>query len=183
MRGGRKISILLFILATATAALFIWREECVWTDAQLGPASSIYHNRQCLSQQQTPSLPPPSLHHSSPWTESVMETYSGRTMSKCYCLSILATDFDETKWSITKLFFLFPIYILKILLNIQRDPRCIRNKRREGKEERGRTDIFPIGILVYIYQSRTNEIIEMTPINITQTEEQMMDTCHLLNSS
>lgn len=88
---------------------------------------SIDHNRQCPSQQQTPSL-----HQSCPWTERAMETHSGHTISKCFCLSILAIDFDEMKWSITKFFFLFPIYVLKVLLRVQRDPRCIRNKRKRG---------------------------------------------------
>lgn len=44
----------------------------------------------------------------------------------------------------------------------------LETKRRRGEEEReGGQDTFTIGSLLYIHQSRTNEIIEITPINIT----------------
>lgn len=132
------INILLFILLTTTTALFTRTEEdSVWTDTQLGPTSrtSFTTDRGCLSSQTLP-LPPPSPALLISTEKSAVETHSGHicqnALVQAFCPQILM------KQSITKRSFLFTIYVLKVLLNIQRGPRCIRDKRNRevGREDR-----------------------------------------------
>lgn len=132
--GSVNISLWLFILVGTKAASSVWTEE-----ESIGQTLHWVLQAEHLAQRAEPvsaALPPASglRPPPSPRSESAVETHSGCVL--CCRLSILATDFDEMKWPITKRFFLFPIYALRVLLNIQRGLRFIKNKKERGGKKR-----------------------------------------------